>query len=129
MKKILIPIILLAFVSLCYGQAKKPTPKKSQSISSVRISAEFLSLHKQRRELVEKLKPLQVRYSEDYPQIQAIQSEIKAIDEKLSKISPIEPISDSEIFGADIDSNQLMKIIVIQNQKIIELLQTLVDKK
>lgn len=111
-----------------YCQTKKPAPKQT-NLSTIRISSKRLLLQKQKQQLENEREQLLVRYSPENPRVVEKQQRIAAIEKELSTMPIIEaPDGLAEIFEADINSNELMKILVVQNQRIIELLEKISTK-
>jgi hypothetical protein len=128
----------LSIVALCltllftvggYCQTKKPAPKQT-NLSTIRISSKRLLLQKQKQQLETEREQLLVRYSSENPRVVEKNQQIVALDKELSTLPVLEmPGELSEIYEADINSNELMKILIIQNQRIIELLEKIAKPK
>jgi uncharacterized protein involved in exopolysaccharide biosynthesis len=114
--KILFFIILLFSLNVV---AQKTTPKPEAAVKNTVLE----SLKKQRQDADEQLKQLRAKFTEEYPAVRELKLQIAKIDEQIQKVI----LTDKTVeLTPDIlpnDSVFLLKLIIIQNQEIIKLLQ------
>lgn len=80
------------------------------------------TLKKQKVEKQEKLKQLEIKYSEDYPAVKTLKRELNDVDKKIQNILLTDPKAEITPDILPDDQIFLLKLIIIQNQQIIKLL-------
>ena len=117
MKKLL-PILILVFALSAFAQkpASKPAPAEAAKIALLQ------KLKKDKAEAETALAALLVKYSDDYPQVGQTRAQIAKLDEEIAALMK-DPALPMTMETLPDDPALLLKIIIIQNQKIIELLE------
>jgi len=115
------------FLTLVFsGLASAQSIKTDEARKLKQVEALIIKTETALKEADESLKKLQVSYSEEYPKIKQIKLEIAALDEALVKLYAERKELQSKQMVRNLPNNQieLLKILIQQNERIIDLLET-----
>ena len=128
MKFLFLLVFIFAFCLLGFGQTKPPA--KTFSIASIRTGIAIKKLQREKKNLEQQLELLKSKYNDKYFAVIETKESIKVIDSQISQLNST-PLSNNvvEILEEEIPTDDLLKILAIQNQKIIELLEKIANKK
>ncbi len=116
-------LILFVFGLCCnaFGQTKK---------QSIPVTAQIIVLQDQKKAAQAELERLRLKLSDSYPDNQKLITRIKSIDKTIERLATLNPSSETfQLLNDDLSINLLMKIQILQNERIIELLEALQRKK
>lgn len=127
MKKLIVITFALSVFCL-YANAQTKKPDDEQRLKTV--EAEIIQLEQEIKLVSADLSALLVKYTREYPAARKIQSELTTLEEKLFALNLEKKNLLQKEFARTLPNNDilLLKMIVIQNEKIIELLKKMVNR-
>ena len=93
-KFVLSAAAVLAFSAGCFGQTPakiKPIPAGASASAEIRSSPAYAEVLLRNTELQAELESLLVDYTEDYPRIKDIRTELGALKTEMSRLSAVKP--------------------------------------